>query len=72
VHIKIGIANPTVRTRKQEMVSCNVAVSTKLNHLKIVSPMKRSAYDKKPNWHHLVLYAKPSYAEPAKLKPAHT
>ena len=28
LHISIGLANPTVRTRKQEVVSCSVAGST--------------------------------------------
>jgi len=43
--IRIGTANPTVRTRKYEVVSCSVA----LNPMKPALPKKRSACARRPS-----------------------
>jgi hypothetical protein len=64
------VLNPTVRTRKHEVVSCSVAVSNRPNPLKNVLPKKRSAYERKPSCFHLVHCVRSFCAEPAKPKPA--
>jgi hypothetical protein len=64
LHIRIGTTNPTVRTRKHEVVSCSVAVSNNSHPLKPVLPKKRSAYAKKPSCFHPALSARNLSAEP--------
>ena len=54
----MGLLNPTVRTRKHEVVSCSFAdVLNKPNPLKNALPKKRSAYARKPSCFHLALNA---------------
>ena len=59
------VLNPTVRTRKHEVVSRSIAaVSNKPNPLKPALPKKRSACAKKPSCFHPALYARNSSAKP--------
>jgi len=59
------VLNPTVRTRKHEVVSCSIAaISSKPNPLKPALLKKQSAYAKKPSCFHPALYARNSSAEP--------
>lgn len=46
-HIRIGTANPTVRTRKYEVVSCSVAVSKTFYLSQIVSTKRSNASGRK-------------------------
>ena len=55
--ITIRCADPTVRTRKHEVVSCCVAVSNKPKPLKPAFPKKRSAYVTRQNYFRLALNA---------------
>ena len=51
--IRIGTADPTVRTRKHEVVPCSVDVSNRPNHFKKDFPKKQNASALKPSCFHL-------------------
>jgi hypothetical protein len=53
-HMRIGSVNPTVRTRKHEVVSCCVAVSNSSDRLKSDFPKKQNACELKLNCFHQV------------------
>src|ERR1700751_4765129 len=63
-NIRTEVLNPTVRTRKHEVVSCCIAVSNKPNPLKPALPKKRSACAKKPSCLHPARYARKLSAKP--------
>jgi hypothetical protein len=68
LHIRIGTANTTVRTRMQEMVPCRVAVSNNPNPLMPAFPKKQNACEQKLNCFHLVLFGTKWSAKPGRPK----